>query len=270
MKNIDLFILVMSSLVYSCVRPEISIPKHSAGDINTGQVTLGKSYMQQVYFDITTNSIISQNNKQNWDLSSEISSSGNHVFLNSSKARAVAPYDNKPFRELMLEDDDQWLYDSPTGHLDSTAISDWQNKPYLIDRGYSLEGDKIGYCKISIKLDQNQDYLIDVQIQYEPKKHAYDLLFTQYTHVFSDQTTYLVTRALSNPDSEIALVDEVNFASISMSDINKAHFSNAKNSIGYDWKFYSYDEGIYIIFPEKNYIIKTDEGVFYKFHFIGY
>ena len=55
-----------------------------------------------------------------------------------------------------------------------------------------------------------------------------------------------------------------------MVDKESYSFSNNINTIGYDWKEYSFSSGSYTIFTDKNYIIKSTEGKYFKFHFIDF
>ena len=42
------------------------------------------------------------------------------------------------------------------------------------------------------------------------------------------------------------------------------------NTIGYNWKEYNYTSGQYILKPEINYVIKTQNDIYYKIHFIDF
>ena len=88
MKYISLTLFYLIVVLSSCEKQEQAIPAHEAGDVFSNQIELGQNYTEQVYFDLAKNDIISQNNKQDWDLSFESSREGTHVILNSSKAMA--------------------------------------------------------------------------------------------------------------------------------------------------------------------------------------
>tara|TARA_B100000809_G_C15125174_1_gene525928 strand:- start:230 stop:1180 length:951 start_codon:yes stop_codon:yes gene_type:complete len=299
MKHLSINLIITILFITACEKQESPIYKHETGEIIISQVELGKNYTQQVYFDLETNAIVSQNNKEDWDLSFESSENGSHILLNSSKAMAIIPFENTAFNQVYFTEQEDWRYDATSGNLDSTAIGDWNNKVILIDRGYSSEGDKIGYSRFTIEQNKEGNFAIKYQnlpeeeiqtytvkkdkayhfvqfsfdhgqVQYEPKKNTFDLIFTQYTHLFEENTPYLVTGILTNLKMEIAEINSPDFTAITMDDLTDLEFNNDRNNIGYNWKVYNYDDGTYSIFTEKIYIIKTNESFFYKLHFIDY
>jgi hypothetical protein len=104
-------------------------------------------------------------------------------------------------------------------------------------------------------------------------KEEWDIQFTQYTHIFEGNppTPYLVSGALSNRYMvDVAEVFDKDFSEITLEDATIYPFSKDINTIGYDWKEYSFNSGGYSIFSDKNYLIKTAEGKYYKFHFIDF
>ncbi|MCC6447711.1 MAG: HmuY family protein [Chitinophagaceae bacterium] len=109
-------------------------------------------------------------------------------------------------------------------------------------------------------------------IDAEPIKTDWDIVFTQYTHVFYDMnppTPYLVTGCLTNRYETMALMD----STTSYENINYEYaitkiLSTEINTIGYTWKVYSQD--VYITNPKLNYIIRTQDGAYYKLHFIDF
>jgi hypothetical protein len=40
--------------------------------------------------------------------------------------------------------------------------------------------------------------------------------------------------------------------------------------IGWDWKDYNFEDGSYVLLPDKNYVIKDKDGFFYKMRFINF
>jgi hypothetical protein len=109
----------------------------------------------------------------------------------------------------------------------------------------------------------------------EPSREGFDLLFTQYTTLlFTDAGEaypYLVTGVLSNRYKiEVASDTLHDFSSITL-DLAKS-FSYTKNldAVGYDWKYYSFSSGAYTVRPNRNYIINSASGYFYKLRFIAF
>jgi hypothetical protein len=58
-------------------------------------------------------------------------------------------------------------------------------------------------------------------------------------------------------------------------DITREHaleleFSSRADVIGYDWKYYNFDAGVYTVVPDMNYVIRDRDGFFYKLRFIDF
>jgi hypothetical protein len=100
----------------------------------------------------------------------------------------------------------------------------------------------------------------------------YDLVFTQYTHLFTDPLTpYLVTGIISNRGfTSIARLDEKPFAEIELQNVESLEFSYDLDVIGYDWKYYSLEDGVFTTFSNQHYIIQTQDGLFYKLRIVGF
>ena len=97
-----------------------------------------------------------------------------------------------------------------------------------------------------------------------PGSDNWDLLFTQYTQLFSDTTTpsYLVTGVLINylNNIQVALDTLVKFNDINISMVNNYSFSQNQDVIGYDWKNYDLDNNVYSINDDITYIIMHNDG----------
>ena len=290
-------------VISSCLKEELPIPPHQQGDLVLGQVELGTTYGLQIYYDLATNSIVKTNHKTDWDLAFECSTEGWHVILNSSLAMAAAHVEGFSFEEVMETSDAEWNWDHQAGYLDSTAIGDYRNQDlvYIIDRGYDEMGTQLGYKKImlsyadgvyeikSANLDgteeQTATIVKDASINFqafsfnshsavdiEPSNSSWDLLFTQYTHVFQNPTMpYLVTGVLLNRYETTCAEDEVtSFDDINLENVSDFIFINDLNVIGYDWKSYDGGSGQFTIVGDRNYILNDNLGVYYKLRFIDY
>ncbi len=302
MKRIIYIALLLS--VIACKKDEIPIPKHQPGGVISNAFEMGTDYRKQAFFDLETNSFVSENIKTVWDLGFECGQNGSRVLLNSANFMAVAKIDNSTFNTVTDTVGVNWNYDAPSGNLDSTAIGDWQssNSIYIINRGNDHFGSHRGFCKIQFlsvtsnayefriaNLDGSADEQLSISkdnslnfvafscdtravVEVEPNKEAWDIQFTQYTYVFVDlHEEYLVTGVLANRNGvQTAQVFDKDFAEISSEDIGSYEFSDAIDVIGYDWKYYDFSLANYTINLDQNYIIKTTEGVFYKLHFIDF
>jgi len=108
----------------------------------------------------------------------------------------------------------------------------------------------------------------------EPDKSTWDLLFTQYSELLYDGENlipYLVTGVQINRFNTEAVLDEsTEFNDIILKSTLQYDFTPDIDRPGYLWKKYNFDEGTYDIYPEKIYIIKSQNGQFYKLRFIDF
>ncbi|HTF82223.1 MAG TPA: HmuY family protein, partial [Cytophagales bacterium] len=61
-----------------------------------------------------------------------------------------------------------------------------------------------------------------------------------------------------------------NYKEVTLADTASAKFSNKANSIGYDWKTFDLNTGLYTIHDEMTYIIHDAKGFYYKLHFVDF
>ena len=294
----------------SCIKEELPISAHLPGDIKSDQVEMGPNYNTQVFYNLKHNHSVSENYETEWDIAFECSDSGSHVILNSStfckvyKTTITNFNDSISLTGISIED---WLYDVPSGNLDSTALVDYNNgNIYIIDMGVSVSagGNPRGYKKILIENISNNQYQIryanldgslDVTktitkndeinfiaysfitnstVEVFPNKNNWDLMFTAYTHIFNVNgtiTPYRVAGVLINRNNTSVAEDTIyDFNEINYDlVIDNISFIYNKNIdvIGYDWKPYN---GTFTIRENLNYIIKTNSGLYFKLRFIDF
>ncbi len=106
------------------------------------------------------------------------------------------------------------------------------------------------------------------------KKTAYDLCFTQYSHVYYDPPPlhfYQVTGALSNSyNTRVLKITDKPFNNIVIGDTLNKTFSTHKNAIGYEWKTFDLNTNVYTVDASICYIIQDSKGFYYKLHFIDF
>lgn len=288
----------------SCMKDELPVLPHDPGNVTTATVNMGADYSRQLFYDLRTNTVVGQNLKTAWDLGFEAGPAGNHIVLNSAKAMYAANTGNPVFAAVTDTTGFALLKkcDMPSGNLDSTAIGNGLpgGTVYIIDRGYNETGIHQGFRKIQFlaadsfaytirfaALNGNGDTTLEIEkdstynmqflsfttantVLIEPPKTEWDLVFTQYTHVFHNPpATYLVTGCLLNRFQTMAVMDSIaDFSAITYTSAGGSVFSPALNTIGYDWK--TYNGSTYLTNPHMNYIIRDREGIYYKLHFIDF
>ena len=289
---------------FSCEKEEIPISPHSPGNIQTNQIELGTDYRFQTFYDLGSNSIVSNNLKTEWDLGFESGIDGYHIILNSSTYSSLAYVDNVSFYDTISTSNLTWNWDNPDGNLDSTAFGDYRNKNgfFVYDRGFDLNGNSRGYKKILIdsineflyqiiysNLDNSETNSFNINkdnsVEFtcfsfdlntveniQPPSNDWDLLFTQYTHLYSDTTTpaYLVTGVVLNSEVLVAEDNSFSFEEINYSTINQLNFTYNKDAIGFDWKEYNFDAGFYTVNSNLNYIIKDRQQRYFKLRFTDF
>jgi hypothetical protein len=76
---------------------------------------------------------------------------------------------------------------------------------------------------------------------------------------------------LLNPNGVVAALDTIHdFMEITAEDITELAYTTQADVIGYDWKYYNFDAGVYTIVPGMNYVIRDRDGFFYKFRFVDF
>ena len=302
MKKILYIILI---LVFGCEQDEIPI-RPSSSELQSFQIEMESDYKYQVYYNLENNIVVKQNLKTEWDLAFEASEDGWKIITNSARFAKVAESPNHNFNDVIFIDNLTWKTENPKGIIEETAIGDYRNKNsiYVLDLGFKIDGTNAGYKKISIdsvsqnmyniqyaNLDNteyrskivikdnsyNFQYLSledDILKEIEPKKQDWDLIFTQYTHLYNDPELppfYLVTGVLSNYLNNVLIAkDTVNiFEEIEGSMINSYTFLNDQNIIGFDWKSYIFNEG-YVVNSNITYIIKDTRNNYFKLRFVDF
>ncbi|MFT6443280.1 MAG: hypothetical protein ACJASQ_000010 [Crocinitomicaceae bacterium] len=301
MKHTLLF-LTVGLLLTSCFKEELPIDKHESGEAIEVQVGIGQDYKNQLFYSATNNTIVSTNEKTDWDLAFESSATGFHILLNTSRGMAVHR-SALNFNEITDETGLDWTWDMPSGHLDSTAFGDWvaNGLLYVVDFGYDVSGVHLGYKKVIVSGVSSTEYTIEFgdiadansqaltilkndetlftyykigegEVAIAPPNEDWDLNFTQYTHVFEGlNEPYVVTGVLLNRfNTTASRIENKPFSDVDFDDISSLTFSSNLDYIGYDWKTFDFNNSIYIVHPEVTYIIRTSQGAYYKLHFIDF
>ena len=93
-------------------------------------------------------------------------------------------------------------------------------------------------------------------------------------HIFyytTPPTPYQVNGALLNPNGITALVDSVtSYNQIDLAFAQSLTLSHFRNAIGYDWKYYDFNEQTYKVKPHFSYVIRDREGYFWKMRFLDF
>ena len=85
--------IIFIFLLTSCFKQDEKIMPHDPGNVKTQTIELTKDYRYQVYFDLSSEKILSTNLKTDWDLGFECSAKGWHIILNTSNFMVAAKQD---------------------------------------------------------------------------------------------------------------------------------------------------------------------------------
>lgn len=288
-----------------CVKEEIPVPKKS--HLVEGVAHVGVDYANQLWYDLGTNSVVSQNSKMDWDLAFQCGPDGWQVRLNYS--RLMRAHRTGQVEITQATDTtgygNTWKIDLPNGRPDSMAIGDWraEHPVFVLDMGFNVIGFSMGLRKVQIMSVSASQFEFrsaamngsDVQtftVQKDPARAyvhfsfttggtvtiapplgSYDMVFTQYTEQFyapDPYLSYIVTGTVNGYSGARVAQLTGDFNSVTLADTIAHPFSTDEDIIGYDWKDYSFDTGHYEIFSNKIYIVQDSEGYFFKLHFIDY
>lgn len=297
-----------------CIPEEDPVAPYNRGDIQQNTIGMETDYRYQVYFDLGTNRAVASALVTDWDLGFASADSGMAIWLNGGKIMAAADAGTTDFEAVTSTSGVEWRYDNPAGNRDSSAIGTWweqiegrvesRHQVYIIDRGVTPAGKKIGYKKLTIleytgeayvvrfaDLNGNNDVTITVSrdeehnnigllldktasvLATEPPNTTWDIVFTRYTHIFYEPefTPYSVTGVLLNANGvSIARDSTHDFEQITADMMEQYAFSTNRDALGYDWKTFYLDKNEYVVHSNMIYIIRDTEGFYYKLHFTDF
>lgn len=306
MKLRYVYIVFFVCFLSSCLKEEVPVPYPLPGKLNKVVIEIGYPYLNQVYYNCNTNCVVSTNTKYDWDLSFECSENGFHVLLNNATGMLLANMQNVNFSNLNSTNGAKWLWDAPSGNLDSTAFGNWINKNnvYIIDRQYNDNGQHRGYYKFELINVSNNNYTFKfaklnetegktfvinkhrnisfihfsvdnggVEKQLEPDKNKWDLLFTNHHHKFDNLIMpFVLTQVLINKHYNVVAAEDNanNFLNITLKDTANYVFTNNWDEIGHDWKIRNSTDNSFTIDAKKSFLVKSSNGLFYKIQFTDF
>ena len=171
---------------------------------------------------------------------------------------------------------------------------------YLVDRGSDHQFKPVGLKKVRFDIS-GKDYLIRLAntdnshdttllirrdpsmdriylsfdsgiVDIAPLPEAWSLLFSKYTTMLvtdeGENYPYLVMGVLLNPAGVTATLDTIHdFMEMELADTIDLEFTNQADVIGYQWKYYNFDAGLYTIEPDLAYVVRDRDGFYYKLRF---
>lgn len=186
----------------------------------------------------------------------------------------------------------------------SEEDSTWSLKHvYLLDRGTDEQFNPLGLKKLQFDIS-GEDYLVRISnpdnsgdttvlisrdpasdriyfsfengvVDIAPQPESWSLLFSKYTTMLvtndGEFYPYLVMGALLNPHGVTAVQDTIHdFMDMTLADTVDLELTARADVIGYEWKYYNFDAGVYTIEPGMFYVIRDRDGFFYKLRFTDF
>jgi len=297
-----LSIISFALLLQSCIEKEIPVEPFPRQGLTLSQVFSGANYENQIWFSLSQNSTVNQADRLSWDLKFSTHFEKPWLRLNTSRVMQAAISNAKDFSSVNSDAGLTYIHDFSSGSTDSIAATRWweHDNVIFIDLGFDPIGNPLGKRKIKPMLNGSTitiqygniaditPQVIEIElssaysnnyvslingslVQPEPPKGAYDLLFTNYTYQFWNPfLQYLVYGVLLADGAKAVEINDEIRTKIAANQLESIVFSENKDAIGYNWKTYNFDLMAFEIHSEKEYIIKSVEGFYFKLRFIDF
>jgi hypothetical protein len=153
-----LSILSMVVFLSSCFKEDEFVSPHPPGSVKTDTIPMTYNYKFQVYFDLDSGIIVSQNIKTESDLGFECSPAGWKIILNTADFMKAADLGAVPFGQAQDTAHVTWKFDKSDGNPDSMAFGTWyqilngdtvsNDHVYAIDRGFDENANPLGLYQV--------------------------------------------------------------------------------------------------------------------------
>ena len=290
--------ILASALLFGCIERELPVPAREPGLVNLAEANLGVDYDTQLFYSLTNNRVESSCQQKDWCVALRSGSDSGSTYLMVNSSRAMKTHRTESTNldlEIDLENmpDEDWEVMDPTGSVsDSTSsLRLLPNELVMLDLGYNEGNVSIGIARIALIDIQNTHWTLHIadadganadtievsnrdgytwnqasilnriENQIEPPTEDWEICITQYMELLDGEIPYLVVGILT-PTSRVSVYEtsNVDWDLWKTNDWTALEFSEAWNTIGYDWKSYDLSTGAYEIDFDKLFCIKTEEG----------
>ena len=283
-------------LMFGCIERELPVPEREPGLINLAEANIGVDYETQLFYSLTNSKVESSCEQKDWCIALRSDSNFAQLMLNSARAMKTH-HTGSTNLELDIDldniPDEDWEIMDPTGGVSDSTLSLrlLPNELVMVDLGYNEENEKIGIARIAlidiqsthwtlhvadadgsntdtIEVSNRDEYtwnqmsiLNRTENQIEPPTDDWEICITQYMELLDGEIPYLVVGILT-PTNRVSVYEtsNVDWDLWKTNDWTVLEFSEAWNTIGYDWKSYDLSTGAYEIDFDKIFCIQTDEG----------
>ncbi len=160
-----LSLLLSMILTTGCLEKDMPIEPHTSGETKTSQVTLGSDYGAQIYYSLSTSSVVSSNETTDWDIAFNVNENNINVILNSSRIVTLAHTNITEYNTPVTEDymnDLEFIHDEIQGPNWGTAIGDIYDGSdvTIVNLGFDQDNQPLGLRRLQIDSINDQGYFI--------------------------------------------------------------------------------------------------------------
>ncbi|MDZ4758646.1 MAG: HmuY family protein [Bacteroidota bacterium] len=150
---------------------------------------------------------------------------------------------------------------------------------YFKFRWRYLESSSTNYTVEKVFFDKNYNFVHykfanKKVLFFEPPKEDWDFKITKYTDFLinlGQPYPYIVRGVISNHYNVLCAVDSnYKYEDISLQVAKTFQYSDFKDAIGYDWKYYDFALSRYTVRKNRNYIIRNRSNDYFKLKFVDY
>lgn len=221
----SLYALLVGITMVSCQKEEPPLRLPEKGDSSFATVEMGEDYVDQLFYDFESGSVVHISEINSWDLAFEASSQGNSIFMNGGADVSIYNTHEANLKDVITgpgQFSDEWEFDAPCGLPDSTAIGNWASsvgtsgsEVYIIKLNSTNNPNNMKKIKllsvtsseyvmeyadledpygktISIPKDENYNYSYfsfrdgGQTVQPDPPKNTWDIVFTRYRYIYRE------------------------------------------------------------------------------------
>lgn len=309
MKGLQSFFVVIVLLISaSCEKADVPVALPEKGETEYGLVEMGEDYVNQLFFDFETGSVVHVSEINSWHLAFEASTEGYHIFMNGGADVFVyntGETDMTKVTQAPASGSSEWMFDRSCGLPDSTGIGDWRKdgKVYIVKVNDTYEPNNIKKVKfISVSSDAYTIEYADIDesithiatipkdpaynysyfsfygdgqiVQPDPPKDTWDIVFTRYRIIYYDLNNfpYIVNGVLLNPYKTEAYAPDSSKGNVTFEgpEVLTLPYTNFRDEIGYNWKKYNFDTQRYEVDKEKMYMVKNRRGHYWRLNFLDF
>lgn len=303
---------VMSAalLFSSCAKDEKPYAVPPKGDAQNAQVSIGEDYETQVYFSLTSGQV-AFNKYRDWDLAFTTGAEQSELWMNGGKGTLIYASGKTDFATVIDKNTipaNAWVYDNPSGLSGESGLGLLADKGHIGEVLVVNDGDGNYYkvqvtaasataynlviapiaattgTAVTLTKDDKYNYVYysfskGAEVQVEPEKTKWDLLFTRYRHVYykynedGSDMLYAVNGVLTNPyktESGDDSLKAYDFNAFSLTDAEAFTLHPNVDVIGFDWKTVNINTSQYTVNPKSVFVIKDQQGVLWKMHFVNF